>query len=105
MLSYEPGEINRYGLTFARLRLELLKLVQSKSLKRASGAIFLTKHALKVIQNIVVKLKIMLLLFPMELEKILETISNPLNGHQALKPQSNVYMFHQHGGLNTNGKL
>lgn len=51
MLSYEPGEINRYGLTFARLRLELLKLVQSKSLKRASGAIFLTKHALKVIQK------------------------------------------------------
>jgi glycosyltransferase involved in cell wall biosynthesis len=51
MLSYEPGEIDRYGWTKARLRLILLRYIQNRSLRRADGAVFLTQHAARVIQQ------------------------------------------------------
>ncbi len=51
MLSYEPGEIKRFGLSRAYLRLWLLRHIQSRSIKKANGVIFLTKYAAKVIQN------------------------------------------------------
>lgn len=57
MLSFEGGEIKRFGLTKARLRLFLLRYVQIASLKRASGAIFLTNYASNVIQKYTGKLK------------------------------------------------
>ena len=51
MLSYEPEEMRRYGFTLARLRLELLKLIQNTAFKRAEGVIFLTNYAASVIQR------------------------------------------------------
>ncbi|MBV9551133.1 MAG: glycosyltransferase family 4 protein [Alphaproteobacteria bacterium] len=51
MLSYEPGEIQRYGVSKARLRLIALRHVQNASLRFADGAIFLTRHAASVIQR------------------------------------------------------
>jgi len=51
MLSYEPGEIERYGWSKARLRLVLLRYIQNRSLRRSNGAVFLTNHAAKVIQQ------------------------------------------------------
>lgn len=51
MLSYEPGEMQRFGYTKDRLRLLMLKFVQSRSLKRSRGAIFLTQYASDVIQQ------------------------------------------------------
>jgi glycosyltransferase involved in cell wall biosynthesis len=51
MLSYEPGEMSRYGLSRSRLRLLALRYVQASSLKRAEGAVFLTKYAARVIQD------------------------------------------------------
>lgn len=51
MLSYEPGEIERYGWGMARLRLILLRYVQNRSLRRSNGAIFLTHHAANMIQQ------------------------------------------------------
>ena len=51
MLSYEPGEIKRFGLSRARLRLILLRAIQSKSMRFADGVIFLTEHAARVIQR------------------------------------------------------
>lgn len=51
MLSYESGEIERYGWTKARLRLILLRYIQNRSLCRADGAIFLTRYAAEVIQR------------------------------------------------------
>jgi glycosyltransferase involved in cell wall biosynthesis len=51
MLAYEPGEIKRFGFTKARLRLILLRFIQSKSMRFASGVIFLTQYAAKVIQG------------------------------------------------------
>lgn len=52
MLSFEPGEIKRYSIwSFQRLRLEILKVVQLKSLKNANTAVFLSKHAQKVISG------------------------------------------------------
>ncbi|HKQ13569.1 MAG TPA: glycosyltransferase [Steroidobacteraceae bacterium] len=52
MLSYEPGEMERYGLSKARLRLQLLRYIQARSLRRADGVIFLTQHAAQVIQGV-----------------------------------------------------
>lgn len=51
MLSYEPGEIERFGISKARLRLILLRFVQNRALRQSTGTIFLTKHAAKVIQQ------------------------------------------------------
>jgi glycosyltransferase involved in cell wall biosynthesis len=51
MLSYEPGEIRRFGLSRARLRLVLLRVIQSQSMRFADGVIFLTNYAAKVIQR------------------------------------------------------
>ncbi|MEO6731751.1 MAG: glycosyltransferase family 1 protein [Ferruginibacter sp.] len=51
MLSYEKGEIQRFGFGFARLRLYVLRYVQNYSLKKSDGAIFLTEYASQVIQR------------------------------------------------------
>ena len=51
MLSYEPGEIERYGFSKKRLRLIFLRYVQNQSLRLADGAIFLTRYAANVIQQ------------------------------------------------------
>ena len=51
MLSYEVGEIERFGWSKARLRLWLLRYVQNASLRRAKGVIFLTQYASTVIQK------------------------------------------------------
>ena len=50
LLSYEPGEIQRFGFSKARLRLILLRYIQNQSLRDADGVIFLTKHAAKAVQ-------------------------------------------------------
>jgi glycosyltransferase involved in cell wall biosynthesis len=49
MLSYERREIARYGLSLGRLRLFILRFVQNRSLKKASGALFLTEYAANTI--------------------------------------------------------
>ncbi len=49
MLSYEPGEINRYR-DKDWLRLMALRYVQTRSLRFAEGVIFLTRYAAGVIQ-------------------------------------------------------
>jgi glycosyltransferase involved in cell wall biosynthesis len=51
MLSYEPGEMQRFGWSRSRLRLELLRLLQNRSLRHAAGAIFLSGHAAEMIQR------------------------------------------------------
>jgi glycosyltransferase involved in cell wall biosynthesis len=51
MLSYEPGEIQRFGVSKARVRLILLRILQSQSMRFADGVIFLTDYAAKVIQE------------------------------------------------------
>jgi glycosyltransferase involved in cell wall biosynthesis len=51
MLPFEPGERERYGLSMARARLNLLRIVEARSLRRAAGAIFLTQHAARVVQQ------------------------------------------------------
>lgn len=52
MLSFEPGEMERYPrLSFAYTRLLLLKSMQVASLRHADGAVFLTDYAARVIQG------------------------------------------------------
>lgn len=51
MLSYEPGEMERYGWSNARIRLVLLRYIQNRSLRRANGVVFLTHYAADVIQK------------------------------------------------------
>jgi glycosyltransferase involved in cell wall biosynthesis len=51
LLCYEPGEIARYGLSKASLRLIALRFAQNASLRSADGAVFLTRHASTAIQD------------------------------------------------------
>lgn len=51
LLSYEPGEMTRFGISLKFLRLLILKYVQNRSLKKANGVIFLTYYAGRIIQK------------------------------------------------------
>ena len=51
MLSFEEKEIERYGISLARLRLIALKFIQSRSMRRADGVIFLTDYAANTVQK------------------------------------------------------
>ncbi|MEQ8314064.1 MAG: glycosyltransferase [Gammaproteobacteria bacterium] len=51
MLSFEPKEMQRYGITLNRLRLFVLKYVQSRSMSKSTGVIFLSEYAARVIQS------------------------------------------------------
>ena len=57
MLSYEKGEMNRFGFGFGRLRLILLLYFQNRSFKNSNGVIFLTKYASEIIQKYTGELK------------------------------------------------
>ncbi len=51
MLSFEPGEMQRFSwLSISRFRLELLRIVQLWTLSKSVSNIFLSKHAANVIQ-------------------------------------------------------
>ena len=51
MLSYEPGVMEYFGYTKARLRLLVILLVQNSAFRFADGVIFLTAYAAEVIQQ------------------------------------------------------
>ena len=57
MLSYEAGEMERFGFSTQRLRLIFLRYVQNYSLKNSTAAVFLTKYASDVIQQYSGKIK------------------------------------------------
>ena len=52
MLPFEPLERRRYGVSPARLRLEILRRVQARSFIKADGLIFLTEYAKAAVLNI-----------------------------------------------------
>lgn len=57
MLSFEEGEMQRYPIfSRQRLRLQILKYLQIKSLRNADAVIFLTDYAARAIQNFTGKL-------------------------------------------------
>lgn len=51
LLSYEPGEMARYGISPARLRLLALRWVQNASFRRSAGVLFLTRYAADLVQE------------------------------------------------------
>lgn len=56
MLSYEKREMRRFGISLARLRLIILRFIQSRSMKRADGVIFLTNYASNTVQKTIGKI-------------------------------------------------
>lgn len=57
MLPFESAEMRRYGWSARRIRLILLRMGQTKSFKRATGIIFLTKYAQSAILELTGPLK------------------------------------------------
>ncbi len=51
LLSFEPNEMRRYGISKHRLRLIILKFIQTKSLTNSDVSIYLTKYAQNIIQK------------------------------------------------------
>jgi len=51
LLSYEPGVMASFGWSRARLRLLTIRYLQNAAFRRASGVIFLTQYAAKLIQS------------------------------------------------------
>ncbi len=64
MLPFDLEEIRRYGWSSRRLRLLLLRYIQSKSLRKAQGVIFLTEYAMHAVQNVTGRLKSSISLIP-----------------------------------------
>jgi len=52
MLPFEPLEVRRYGWSLFRIKLELLRWTQARSLRHASGRIFLTEYARSRIEKV-----------------------------------------------------
>lgn len=52
LLAYERGEMQRYGLSWDLLRLMLLRSIQTRTMRRADGVIFLTAHASRIVQEV-----------------------------------------------------
>jgi len=57
LLPFEMPELLRYGWTFFTLKLLLLRLVQSRSFRKADGVIFLTEYARNVVLRVTGKLR------------------------------------------------
>ncbi len=57
MLVFETEEANRFGLSLNRLRFYILKIVQSASMQKAKGVIFISEYASMYVREIT-KLKI-----------------------------------------------
>ncbi len=51
LLSYEPGIENSYGISFSRVRLILIRILQNRAFKNALGVVFLTKYTSNLIQK------------------------------------------------------
>lgn len=51
LISYEPGILKHYGISFARLRFLLIHIIQNFTFRRADGVIFLTNYAGNLIQK------------------------------------------------------
>ena len=52
LLPFAPDDPNRYGLSWGRLRMLLLRRGQTRSFARADGVIFLTRYAGEVVRSI-----------------------------------------------------
>jgi glycosyltransferase involved in cell wall biosynthesis len=57
LLPFEMVELKRYGFCFFMLKLLLLRLMQSRTFKKADGVIFLTKYARDVVLRVTGKLR------------------------------------------------
>ena len=57
LLSYDQQEMRRYGVSAARLRSILLRVMQTRSMKHADGVIFLTNYAARIIQGVTGELR------------------------------------------------
>lgn len=64
MLPFEWQELLRYGVTLLTIKLVLLRWVQSKSLKKADGIIFLTQYAHDAVLNATGRLNGMINIIP-----------------------------------------
>lgn len=88
MLSYEPGEIQRYGWSKARLRLILLRYIQNRSLRRADGAVFLTRYAAEIIQKSCGRLKRVAFIphgVSQNFQEITNTLAFPVIGERSIR--------------------
>ena len=57
LLPFEMHELRRYGWTLLTLKLLLLRLIQSRSFRKADGVIFLTEYARDVVLRVTGKLR------------------------------------------------
>ncbi len=57
LLPFEMPELQRYGWSFFTIKLLLLRLMQSRTFKKAEGVIFLTEYAREVVVRVTGKLR------------------------------------------------
>jgi glycosyltransferase involved in cell wall biosynthesis len=57
LLPFEMPELRRYGWSFFTIKLLLLRLMQSRTFKKAEGVIFLTEYAREVVMKVTGKLR------------------------------------------------
>jgi glycosyltransferase involved in cell wall biosynthesis len=57
LLPFDMAELQRYGWSLVTIRLQLLRLIQSRSFQKAEGVIFLTEYARDVVLKVTGKLR------------------------------------------------
>jgi glycosyltransferase involved in cell wall biosynthesis len=64
LLPFDMCELRRYGWSMLALKLMLLRLIQTRSFKKADGMIFLTKYARDVVLSVTGKLRCKICITP-----------------------------------------
>lgn len=97
MLPFDDKIIEKYGLTWRRLRLVLLRNLQSRSFRRADGVIFLTKYAHDKVLGMIGNVEGVIKIIPHGVGKeflIKERVVRPISMATYDNPLRLVYVSH-----------
>jgi glycosyltransferase involved in cell wall biosynthesis len=95
LLPFEMHELRRYGWTSFTLKLLLLRLVQSRSFRKADGVIFLTEYARDVVLRVTGKLRGQTCIVPHGLNprfKIEPKVQRAIDGYDDKRPYRVLYV-------------
>jgi glycosyltransferase involved in cell wall biosynthesis len=95
LLPFEMNELRRYGWTSFTLKLLLLRLVQSRSFRKADGVIFLTEYARDVVLRVTGKLRGQTCIVPHGLNprfKIEPKVQRVIDGYDDKRPYRVLYV-------------
>lgn len=92
LLPFAPDNPNRYGLSWGRLRMLLLRRGQARSFARADGVIFLTRYAGEVVRQYLPRLNGRTAVIPHGVRREFFRAPQPITAFSAQRPLALLYV-------------